>query len=521
MCVVYFSQGWEVCSLSENVLELRGLSKSFGTNQVLFDVDFSLRPGEVHAIIGENGAGKSTMMNITYGLVKPNSGEIYVNGEKVVINDPNDAQRHGICFVHQEIALCQDMSIAQNVFMTRVKNMKSASIDYKKLNEEAQALVDSIVPGIDVKASVDSLNIAGQQVVEIAKALSTDCKILILDEPTSSLSGKETEALYKIMRDLKAKGIGIVYISHRLSEIFEQCDRVSVLRDGYMINTYEVSAVDAAQLVNDMAGREIHNIFPPKATDVDYTEDNVMLEIKNFNNAHFFKNVNFKLYKGEVLGFSGLIGAGRSEIMEAVVGLRKTEPGSEVIYEGKNIISQPTRKTYQSGLVYLSEDRKSTGLFLEMGIHQNTSSMHLETVCDGALINSRKEQEQAKKFITALRTKCASPTQPVNSLSGGNQQKVMFSKLLTQKPKIVIADEPTRGIDVGAKSELHGLLRGLANEGTGVIIVSSELNEIVGMCDRVLVMYEGEIVAEVKGSDVDSTKIMHYASGAYRLEAKN
>ncbi len=507
--------------MAENILELRGLSKSFGTNQVLFDVNFSLRPGEVHAIIGENGAGKSTMMNITYGLIKPNSGEILIDGEKVDIHSPNDAEKHGICFVHQEIALCQEMSIAQNIFMTRVKNMKDICLNYKKINEEAQKLIDEIVPGFDVSQPVESLNIAGQQVVEIAKALSMDCKILILDEPTSSLSDKETVALYRIMDNLKAKGIGIVYISHRLAEIFEKCDRVSVLRDGYMINTYDVANVNSSQLVNDMAGREMSNIYPPKAEKVEYTDDNVLLEVKNLNCPKHFEDVNFKLYKGEILGFSGLVGAGRTEIMESIVGLRKVKAGGEVIYEGKNILGTASKKIFKSGLVYLPESRKETGLFLEMGIHQNTSSLHLETIQNGALLSNAKEIAQANKFITALRTKCASPTQPVNSLSGGNQQKVLFAKMLTVKPKIIITDEPTRGVDVGAKSEIHGLLRGLATEGTGVIVVSSELNEILGICDRVLIMYEGKIVGEVKGDDVVSNNVMHYASGAFLLEENN
>ena len=505
--------------MSENVLELRGLSKSFGTNQVLYDVDFSLRPGEVHAIIGENGAGKSTMMNIVYGLVKPNAGEIYIDGNQVTIKNPTDAQKLGICFVHQEIALCQDVSVAENIYMSRIRGSKQPMVNFLKLNKDAQELLDSIVPGIKATAQVDTLNIAAQQVVEIAKALSTDCKILILDEPTSSLSETETEALYEIMRNLKKRGIGIIYISHRLAEIFEQCDRVSVLRDGYMINTYEVSGVDSKQLVSDMAGREVDNLYTDKAEHLEYTDDNVLLDVQDLNDVTgIFKNVSFKLHKGEVLGFSGLVGSGRTEVMESIVGLRKCKPGGKVIFEGKNILNQKSQKTFDSGLVYLPEDRKQTGLFLEMGIHENTSSLHIRTVCNGSFISKKKEIDQAKKFVDMLRTKCASPTQPVNSLSGGNQQKVLFSKMLTETPKIFLADEPTRGIDVGAKSELHTLLRNLANEGTGVIVVSSELNEIIGMCDRVLAMYEGEIVAEIKGDDVHSKNIMHYISGAYRLD---
>ncbi len=508
--------------MGETILELKGISKSFGANQVLFDVDFTLQSGEVHAIIGENGAGKSTMMNILFGLVKPNGGTIAIEGKQVTIKSATNAQKKGICFVHQEIALCPELTVAQNIYMTRIKGSVSPYIDYKKLNAEAQALLDSIVPGIDAGALVENLNIANQQVVEIAKALSTDCKVLILDEPTSSLSDKETEALYGIMRNLKSKGIGIIFISHRLSEIFEQCDRVSVLRDGYMINTYAVDSVDAKQLVSDMAGREIQNLYPDKAVDVNYGDDSdVLLEIKDFNDLRgdMFRGINFKLHKGEILGFSGLIGSGRSEIMTSVVGLRKVKPGGSSMFEGTNTTQQATAKTYRSGLVYLSEDRKNSGLFLDMPIYQNTTAMHPETVTDGIFINHGKELAQANQFITALRTKCSSAFQAVRSLSGGNQQKVMISKLLTAKPKIVIVDEPTKGVDIGAKSEIHGLLRGLATQGTGVIVVSSELNEIVGMCDRVLVMHEGEIVQEVKGEAVDSKNIMYYASGAYKLDS--
>lgn len=505
--------------MGDTRLELKNLSKSFGANQVLFDVSFSLKRGEVHAIIGENGAGKSTMMNITYGLVKPDRGEIYIDGVKADIKNAADAQKHGVCFVHQEIALCPELTVAQNIFMSRIKDMRSWNINYHKLNAQAQELLDSIVTGIDASAPVESLSISNQQVVEIAKALSGDCRVLILDEPTASLSESETESLYEIMRKLKAQGIGIIFISHRLSEIFGQCDRVSVLRDGYMINTYGVGEVDAAQLVNDMAGREIKNIYPPKAEAPDYSDGGSLLQVEGLTDgAGRFADVSFQLHKGEILGFSGLIGSGRSEVMQAIVGLRRAK-GGRAVFEGRDIIGQRTKRTFSQGLVYLSEDRKNSGLFLDMDISQNVSAMHMETVQRGIVMDSALERRQAEKFITALRVKCSGAGQALRSLSGGNQQKVMISKLLTKKPKIVIMDEPTRGVDVGAKSEIHGLLRGLANEGTGVIVVSSELNEIVGMCDRVLVMHEGELVAEVRGEDVNSNRIMHYASGAYKLAA--
>jgi ABC-type sugar transport system ATPase subunit len=499
--------------LAENILELRGLSKSFGTNQVLFDVNFSLKPGEVHAIIGENGAGKSTMMNITYGLVKPNSGEIYIDGKKVDINDPNDAEKNGICFVHQEIALCQEMTIAQNILMTRVKNMKDISLNYKKINEEAQKLIDDIVPGFDVSQPVESLNIAGQQVVEIAKALSMDCKILILDEPTSSLSDKETVALYRIMDNLKEKGIGIVYISHRLAEIFEKCDRVSVLRDGYMINTYNVKEVSAAQLVNDMAGREMSNIYPPKAENIDYSDETVMLEVKNLSSKRRFKDVNFKLHKGEILGFGGLVGAGRTEVMQAIFGADRVTAG-EVVLNGKTAKISNPGDALDHGIGLIPEDRKNQGVLLGLSVKENVSFSSLKQAMIGPFVNKKKDNAIAEEYIKKLRIKTPSVHQLVKNLSGGNQQKVVLAKALATQCDVIIFDEPTRGIDVGAKREIYHIIDKIASEGVAVIMISSDMPELIGMSDRIYVMKDGAVVAEIKEkNDMQQEKILSYTIG--------
>lgn len=506
--------------LSEHLLELKNISKSFGTNQVLFGVNFTLDRGEIHAIIGENGAGKSTMMNIIDGLVMPDSGEMCLEGKPVKITSPIDAQELGIGFVHQEIALCQDVSVAQNIFMSQVPvNMgKRVFMDYKKQAAEAKNLLKKLdSAGIDPAEPVMNLTIPNQQIVEIAKALSRECRVLILDEPTAALTENETQALYKIMRQLSDQGIGIIYISHRMSEIFENCDTVSVLRDGAMISKYKVKEVTSVQqLVNDMAGREVTMLYPEKRRERPKNEQ-VLLDVKDLSDENGrFTGVTFKLFRGEILGFSGLIGSGRSEVMQGVTGLRRVKSG-KVEFLGKDITGVGAGKIFSRGLLYMSEDRKQTGLFLDMGISPNISAMHRGLVSKKGIIQFGTEKRLAKKMVTDLNVKIHSIDLPVMDLSGGNQQKVFLGKLLAKKPEVVILDEPTRGIDVAAKAEIHRLLRNLVARNIGVIIVSSELNEIIGMCDRVEVMNEGRIVGEVEGDDINTISIMYFASGAFRM----
>jgi ribose transport system ATP-binding protein len=513
-----------VDGLSGHLLELKNISKSFGTNQVLFGVDFTLDHGEIHAIIGENGAGKSTLMNIIDGLFPPDSGEIYLEGEPAGITSPIDAQKLGIGFVHQEIALCQDVSVAQNIFMSQVPMDvgKKAFMNFKKQATEARALLRQLDSGgIEPTAPVMNLTISNQQIVEIAKALSRQCKVLILDEPTATLSETETNALYKIMRQLAGQGIGIIYISHRMTEIFENCDTVSVLRDGYMISKYKVKELTSVQrLVNDMAGREVTMLYPEKRKSLRMENDQVLLDVKDLTDENGrFENISFKLYKGEILGFSGLIGSGRSETMQGITGLRRLKSG-KVEFLGKDITGQKSGKTFSQGLLYMSEDRKRTGLFLDMSISPNISAVHRDLVAKNGVIQDGAEKKLARKMIAELNVKAYGIEQFVMNLSGGNQQKIFLGKLLAKKPQAVILDEPTRGIDVASKAEIHRLLRDLVAQDIGVIIVSSELNEIIGMCDRVEVMNEGRLVGEVEGENINTGNIMYFASGAFRIDSK-
>lgn len=506
--------------MAENALELKGINKSFGPTQVLIDVDFSVRKGEIHALIGENGAGKSTLMNITYGLVKPESGEIFVDGKQVDVKNAFVAQENGICFVHQEIALCQDVSVSENIFMSEINKKGTLRVNFSGLKKRATEILYPLSKDtINPDSIVESLSISQQQVVEIARALSIQCKVLILDEPTAALTESEAEALYAIMQQLKKEGIGVIFISHRMNEIFEQCDRVTVLRDGHMISVNDVKDVTPMSLVADMVGREIDNIYPAKATQIDYTEDNVLLDVRGLTDFKWrFHDIDFQLYKGEMLGLSGLVGAGRSEVAQGIVGLRKLERG-KVTFQGEDITNKSSREVFDSGLVYLSENRKETGLFLEMSIKHNVSSMFIKSVSKNGILRRRQEEALAQEKVESLNIKCSSTEQLISSLSGGNQQKVLVGKVLAVSPKIVIMDEPTRGIDVGAKAEIHKILRELVRRGIGIIMISSEMNEIVGMCDRVLIMNEGRLCGEVSGAEIEGKNIMHYASGASQYQA--
>jgi len=494
----------------QTVLEVKGIVKAFGATKALNGVDFSLRSGEIHALVGENGAGKSTLMNIIDGVLAADSGSIYVDGKQVCIKDPHVAQTLGIGFVHQEIALCPHVSVAENIFMSEINNSKHFAVNYKQLYKRASEILAPMA-NIDPKKLVSELSVSEQQVVEIAKALSMNCKILILDEPTSTLSENESIALFQIMRNLKQSGIGIVYISHRMAEIFGECDRVSILRDGFYIGTYDVSQTNPKEIVSKMVGREIVDMYPAKKA-ASTNDDQPLFEVRNFTDGVRFRNISFDLKEGEILGLSGLIGAGRSEVAQAICGIRKKTAG-EVYYKQKKLEINIPQDAIDQGIVYLTEDRKSLGLFLELSIKMNISAMKIKNVSKLGLVNNNLEAAQAREFAKKLGIKCSSVDRFASSLSGGNQQKVLISKLLTVEPKVIIMDEPTRGIDVGAKSEIYKLLRKLANEGMGVIMISSELPEIVGMCNRVIIMHEGAISGEVGLDDLNERRIIQLASG--------
>ena len=495
--------------MSDVILRVSKLSKAFGSIQALRDVSFELRRGEIHALAGENGAGKSTMMNIINGILQPDAGEIELDGKVVRIASPSAAQKLGIGQVHQEIALCPDISVAENIFMAATNVSRAPLVDYADLKRRAAQILAEL-GDIDPSVLVASLSISQQQLVEIAKALTLDCRVLILDEPTAALTEREAQALFAIMHRLADRGIAIIYISHRMAEIFAHCDRVSVFRDGQYVVTHVVAETTPTQVVNAMVGRELDARYPAKASG-DTTDRDVILEVSNLSSPGRFRDVSFTLRRGEILGLGGLIGAGRSEIVK---GICKIDPHAtgEVRLEGRPLRLRRYQQSIDEGLVYLSEDRKGDGLFLDLSIESNVSALKLGLVSTAGLIDRRRETALASELGRRLNLKFGSLAHPVSSLSGGNQQKVAIAKMLSVNPKVIFLDEPTRGVDVGAKLEIHRILRDLAESGVGIVVISSELPELIGACDRVLVVREGRINGEVAGDTMTEQNIMHLAS---------
>lgn len=494
-------------SASAELLRLNGITKIFPGTVALSDVSFSVNRAEIHAIVGENGAGKSTLMNIISGNLQPDKGEIYLEGKKVKIRSPRDAQNLGISIVHQELALCPHLTVAENIYIGRLPQKSRKIVDYDKLNkmsEEVLALFDEVnIKPID---KVADLNVAQQQIVEIAKAITFNCKILILDEPTSVLSEADAEVLFKIIKDLKSKGISILYISHRLREIFELADRITVLRDGRYIATLNTVETNPDQVVSLMVGREIKEMYPPKSSKI----GEEIFRVENISSEKV-QNVSFSLHEGEILGFAGLVGAGRTELAQTICGILPRHCG-EIYLEGKRLEIKSFEDAIKNRIGYVTEDRKQFGLFLRLPVAYNVSAIYLKYDCKRLLIDRQKERGLAQEFVKKLNIKTSSYFQLVMSLSGGNQQKVMVAKWLAINPKILILDEPTRGIDVGAKAEIHNLLRELAKSGIGIILISSEMPEIIGMCDRVLVMREGRIRGELSGDQITEENIMQLAA---------
>jgi len=491
------------------ILEVRNISKRFGATQALTGVSLAFHAGTVHAVVGENGAGKSTLMNLVGGVHQADSGEILLDGRRVTLQSPNDALRMGVGFVHQEITLCQHMSVAENVFMHSLNDSGRPLVRFSEIQARTRKLLtdfDAHSP-IDPRQLVEALSVSQQQVVEIVKALSVNCRVIIFDEPTAALTESETEALFRIITRLKEKGIAVIYISHRLAEIYRIADTVTVLRDGTLIDTKPVGSMDQLSLVHSMVGRELKDIYPPKARG---NGSEVLMDVRGLSLAGEFEEVSFSLRQGEILGFAGLVGSGRTEVARTICGLyRKT--GGEVLLNGERVSIRSYKDAIRQGIVYLTEDRAKDGLFLDMSVAANISVISLDDVARLKLIQKRKELGLAQKFVSDMQIKVASPLARLRSLSGGNQQKVLVSKLLTISPKVVLMDEPTRGIDVGAKTQIYHLLRRLASEGVGVLMISSELPEIVGVCDRVAVMYEGRMCGILEGNHINEKSIIQMA----------
>ncbi|NSL21929.1 sugar ABC transporter ATP-binding protein [Agrobacterium tumefaciens] len=496
--------------MGEVILNMTNIHKAFGPVRALRTAAFELRRGEIHALAGENGAGKSTLMHIIDGILQPDGGEILLDGKPVKISSPNAANRLGIGFVHQEIALCPEISVAENMFMSETGQSKSWFMNYRDLGKRAATILKEI-GDIDPASRAGDLSISQQQIVEIAKALTLDCRILILDEPTAALTETEAQTLFRIMHRLAERGIAIIYISHRMAEIFEHCDRITVMRDGCHIRTENISEISPEEVVNSMVGRVLDKLYPPKLAEEEKSSD-VILSVRGLNEGKRVFDVDFDLRRGEILGLAGLIGAGRSEIVRAVCRL-EGKPKGEVTLRGRPLRLKDYRDSIREGLVYLSEDRKGDGLFLNMSIAANVSALDVGRISNGmGFIERRKEMKRADELGRRLKLRANSVGDAVSTLSGGNQQKVALAKMLSVEPQVVFLDEPTRGVDVGAKAEIHRQIRELAREGVGVIVISSELPELIGVSDRVLVVREGRIAGEVEGENMTEEKIMQLAS---------
>ncbi len=490
-----------------SLLTASGITKQFPGTLALDDVQLELLPGEVHAVMGENGAGKSTLMKILAGVNTADSGAIHFEGRPVNPTSPREALMLGIATVYQELSLIPTLTAAENIFVGRLPINGLGMVRYGLLFRQAQAVLDKLNVDIDPRVPVELLSIANQQLVEIAKALSFNCKILILDEPTSALTDHEADRLLAFLRRLANDGVGILYISHKLKEIFTVADRVTVLRDGRYVGTRRVSDVTPDDVIRMMVGRELGNMYPQKSRQVSAP----LLEVRDVEVHGSGTRSSFKLFKGEILGFAGLIGSGRSELARTIFGAEPKAHGDVLLNGAVARIDSP-RQAIQLGIGYLPEDRRSAGLFLEMSLKLNIEATVIEEVSTQGVVIPAKERALAEAYIDQLNISTSGIEQEVRRLSGGNQQKALVAKWLAIKPKILIVDEPTRGIDVGAKKEIHFLLRALADNGVGVIMISSELPEILGMSDRIIVMHEGAIVAEFDAADATEEKIIRAAS---------
>ncbi len=494
---------------SELLLEVKNVTKQFPGTKALDCVQLQVAKGEVHALCGENGAGKSTLMNIIGGLFLPTKGQLFFEGKEIKPKSPRDSQNIGIGFVHQELSLCTHLTAAENIYMGRLPH-KGDLIDFKKLYEDADEVLARFGANFSSKSVVSDLTVSEQQLVEIAKSVSLNCKLLILDEPTSSLTDKETKKLFEVVRGLKKDNISVLFISHRMPEIFAICDKVSVFKDGRYVTCMNVADVTSDDIIRAMVGRELGCLYPPKSSNIDRKTE--ILRVENLS-SNIFSNVSFRLYKGEILGFAGLVGAGRSEIMRALCGIDPVLSG-DVWLNGEKQNFKNYRNAVDKGICYLTEDRKTQGLFLDMTIKSNMTSANLKAVSKGMWLQEKMEESLVETYVDQLSIKIAGIEYPISSLSGGNQQKCLLGRWLSIGPKIIIMDEPTRGIDVGAKSEIHNLLRKLAEEGVGVIIVSSELPEVIGVSDRVIVVHEGKLAGELTESTmITEENIMRLASG--------
>ena len=501
------------------ILETRNITKDFPGVRALDSVSFQLRKGEVLGLVGENGAGKSTLMKIFSGAYPANTydGEISIEGKRCIFNGPKDSQKAGIAIIYQELNLIPELTVAENIFLAREPAVgKTGVIDRKKLFGQTKDLLDKLNIPISSQEQIKNLSIGKQQMVEIAKALSYNAKILILDEPTSALPEQEVEVLLKMIDSLRARGVSMIYISHKLDEIFKITDSVTVMRDGKTVASRRTPELGRQEMVALMVGRNIEDMYPKKEAGI----SDVVLEVKDLFVDHPFlagekvvKDVSFKVRKGEIVGISGLMGSGRSELVTSIFGAFPTHSSGEVYIGGKRVKISCPHEAINYGLGLVTEDRKLFGLVLGMEVGENITLSCLEKLSWHQIIIRRREGELVNKYMSALRVKARSSETVVNTLSGGNQQKVVIAKWLATDPKVLLLDEPTRGVDVAAKAEIYQLMTNLAGEGIGIVMVSSDLPEVVSMSDRILIMHEGSMVKELQKNEATQEKIMFYATG--------
>lgn len=504
---------WGNTMQEQFILEMEHISKKFPGVQALNDASFRVRKGTVHALMGENGAGKSTLMKILGGIYRPDTGSIKCKGKEIEILNPRDSLKHGVSMIHQELTSVRYMTISENIFLGREPTIANTGwVNERKLNENTSSLLGSLEMPFNPRTRMKDLSIAKMQLVEIAKAISYNSEIIIMDEPTSAITEREVGHLFKLIRSLTTKGVSVIYISHKLDEIFEIADEVTVLRDGEYVDTRNVKDISRQDIITMMVGRELKHLFPKKDVEIGET----VLEVKNLSLKGKFKNISFQLRRGEILGVSGLMGAGRTEVMESIFGLVKPDEG-EIFIHGKKVDINSPKDAKKNGMAFITEDRKLTGLFLPHSVKDNMIAASIDNYSNGIFMDDRKIRDTCEKETELLRVKTPSLEQKVKNLSGGNQQKVLIAKWLLTDAEIMILDEPTRGIDVGAKSEIHSLMGELAQAGKAVIMISSELPEILGMSDRIIVMHEGRITGELSRAEANQDTIMNHATGFSNL----
>jgi len=487
------------------LLEMQGIEKSFHSVQVLYGIDFTLAGGKVHALMGENGAGKSTLMKILAGVHRYDKGSIKIEGKEVELTTPKHAQEMGIAMIHQELSPIPEMTVAENIYLGR-EPRQGPFVDYRKMYEMTKELLEGLKVSINPKEKVGNLKVADQQLVEIVKAISLNARIIVMDEPTSAITDKEVEQLFLIIKDLKKQGKGIIYISHKMDEIFRIADDITVMRDGHYVNTWNAGDIDNGILIKNMVGRELNDYFPKEEVEIKDT----LFEIRNFTQEGKFTDINFHVREGEILGIAGLVGAGRTELMHAIFGLEKPDSG-EIYLEGTKITIHKPQDAIRQGIAYVTEDRKLEGLVLQMSVAHNITLPSMKTFSSAGFITSAKESKSVQKEIQDLRIKVHTPRQQVGKLSGGNQQKVVLAKWMIKRPRVLILDEPTRGIDVGAKTEIYKLMCEYVAKGNAVIMISSEMPEVMGMSDRIMVLSNGIMGGVLNREEFAQESIMKMA----------